>query len=209
VIQQTSRLFFVFIVLFAAVHLSAQSSSSELGIWVLTSNLKDSTIVDPDGNISVDFDENVGYGLSLNHYWTDFVSTELSAQKYGADVQIGVQNLPLSFDGGSLDVTSIAAIAQLHFNRTGRLHTYLGAGVARMSGDIDGGDLADPDADVDLESKITWTASAGANFNFTDRLALGAEVRYTPWSAKAKGDPDSEALDLDPLTYGAALKLRF
>lgn len=208
-IQQFHRLLLLSIALFATTQLFAQSTSSEIGVWALTSNLKDTTLVDPDGDLSIKFDEDLGFGVSFNHYWNDFFSTEISAQKYGSDMRIGVEGLPGNFEAGSLDVTSLAAIAQLHFNRAGRVHPYLGAGIARLSGNFDAIDEAGADEDFDLDSEITWAASGGLQYSLTDRVALAAEVRYSPWSAKAKGDPDSDALDLDPLTYGAGVKFRF
>ncbi len=124
-------------------------------------------------------------------------------------MQIGIEGVPGTFDVGNLEITSIAAMGQFHLQRSNRLSPYLGAGIAHLSGNFDPADGVTPEENFDLESKTTLTASAGADLALPHHIALAAEVRYTPWSAKAKGDPSSDAIELDPLTFGVAVKYRF
>lgn len=203
------RLFVLSLALLASVPLFAQNPSWEIGGWLLMPKLKDTTLVDPDGDVSIQFDEQGGGGLSLNHFWTDSFSTELSNQLYPADMKIGIEGVPGTFDVGNLEITSTALIGQFHFQRSNRLSPYLGAGIAHLSGKFDPADDVTPEENFDLESKTTWTASAGADVTLPHHIALAAEVRYTPWSAQAKDDPSSDAIDLDPLTVGVAVKYRF
>jgi outer membrane protein W len=221
------RIIFLLFVVAGAIRLSAQSPSSEVGVWVIDTKLAESTEGDVTGNLSIDFDEQVGYGLSFNHYWTERFSTELSSQKFSADTILDSPALPGRYfcgfgelnqqpgvifvhgvDAGEIEVTAITAMAQLHFNRGGRFAPYVGAGVAHLSGDFELVD--DPDVDsLDLESEITWAASAGLDFRITDRFFLAGEVKYIPWSAIAEDDPDGQSLDVDPLIFGVGVKMRF
>jgi opacity protein-like surface antigen len=199
--QRIYRIIFLLFVAAGAIRLSAQAPSSEVGLWI-------------EEDISGDFDGDPGYGISLNHYWTESFSTELSAQKFSADATLniaapvggfcGFGELPLGqpniivFHGSrQIEVTAVTAMAQLHFNRAGRIAPYLGAGVAHLSGD------------AGLESEITWAAAAGLDLRMTDRLFLTGELKFVPWSAIAEDTADGQRIDVDPLIAGVGVKMRF
>jgi outer membrane protein W len=199
--QFVYRIIFLLFVVAGAIRLSAQAPSSEAGLWIVE-------------DISGDFDRDQGYGISFNHYWTGNFSTELSAQRFTADTTIahdgeltgfcGFGELPqeepvvIVFHGSSqIEVTAVTAMAQLHFNRAGRVAPYLGAGVAHLSGD------------AGVESETTWAASAGLDFRMTDRLFLTGELKFVPWSAMVEDTVDSERADIDPLIAGVGVKVRF
>lgn len=227
----SNRLFRFVLVLFLAAGASrtfAQTAASnEAGIWITSTKLNDPTIEDVDlGAIGVDFDESLGFGLSLNHYWTDRFSTELAYHATSADITLSVPVIPtepdpaggpiffgtVDVDAGTIDIRSLSAIAQFHFRRGTRFAPYIGAGVARLTGEIDPTD--DPEfpeegGTIDLESKTTWVANLGADIPLTNHLALALDARYTPWKAMENNDPDEVKLDLSPLTVSAGVKLRF
>jgi outer membrane protein W len=199
--QLAYRIIFLLFVVAGAIRLSAQAPSSEVGVWI-------------EEDISGDFDRDLGYGISLNHYWTERFSTELSAQKFTADTTLvrdgllggfcGFGELPqelpvvIVFHGSTqIEVTAVTAMAQLHFNRAGRVAPYLGAGVAHLSGD------------AGLDSEITWAASAGLDYRMTDRLFLTGELKFVPWSAIAEDAADGERVDIDPLIAAVGVKMRF
>jgi outer membrane protein W len=213
--ERIYRIVFLLFIVAGSIRLSAQAPSSDVGLWLVGSQLKSSTLSDPDGDVNVDFnDEKGGYGVSFNHFWTDTFSTELAAQKFGADMTLSsdLGGGVVSFNAGHIDITSITAMGQWHFRRAARFQPYLGAGVARISGQFNPvDDPEDPanSAAGDLESKITWTAAAGANIRITERIFIVTEFKYIPWSAIAKDDPTSDSLDLDPTTLSAGVKVRF
>jgi outer membrane protein W len=198
--QFVYRIIFLLFVVAGAIRLSAQAPSSEVGVWI-------------EEDISSDFDGDQGYGLSFNHYWTENFSTELSAQKFNADTALvtegwvgfcGFGELPqqepvvIVFHGSTqIEVTAVTAMGQLHFNRAGRVAPYLGAGMAHLSGD------------PNVDSDVTWAASAGLDVRMTDRLFLTGELKFIPWSVIAEDAEDRERVDIDPLIAAVGVKMRF
>lgn len=208
-IQRIYRLLFVLFIVAGASRTFAQTNaSSDIGLWLIQPQLSETTFTDDEDDVTLDFDEDLGFGVSYNRFWTDAFSTEFGAQKYGADMTLGATGSP-AVTVGELDVTALSAIGQLHFNRAGRFSVFAGAGAAYLMSEFDPSD-DDPDSETeDLESEVTWTAAVGANVALTERIALTGEIRYTPWSATAEGDDDSDALDIDPLTFSAGVRFRF
>jgi outer membrane protein W len=213
-IQRIYRIVFVLFVVAGSVRLSAQTAgSSDVGVWLVGSKLAESTLVDEGDSITLDFDEKLGYGVSFNHFWTDAFSTEIAAQKFGADLIVSDNLAPSpDFNVADVDITSITAMGQLHFMRASRFSPYVGAGIARISGDFD--PIDDPDdpessGTFDLESETTWTAAVGANLRINDHFFFVGELKYIPWSAVAEDDPASDSIDVDPLTFAAGVKVRF
>lgn len=213
-IQRIYRILFLMFIVAGSLRLSAQAASSDVGVWLVGSNLAETTLVDEGDEIKVDFDENLGYGVSFNHFWTDAFSTEFAAQKFGADLILHapVAAGGLTIDAGDVDITSITAMGQWHFRRATRFAPYLAGGIARISGEFDPIDDPDDPANSgpgDLESETTWAAAAGANVRITERIFFVGELKYIPWSAVAKDDPTGESLDIDPMTFSAGVKVRF
>jgi outer membrane protein W len=213
-IQRIYRILFLLFIVAGSLRLSAQAASSDVGVWLVGSKLAESTLVDEGDAIEVDFDENLGYGVSFNHFWTDAFSTEVAAQKFGADLILHAPIAAggLSINGGDVDITSITAMGQWHFRRATRFAPYIAGGIARISGEFDPVDDPDDPANSgadDLESETTWAAAVGANVRMTESIFFVGELKYIPWSAVAKDDPTGESLDVDPMTFSAGVKVRF
>lgn len=208
-IRKIYRVLFVLFVLAGSLRMSAQNTSSDVAVWIVDSELSESSVVDDGDTIEFDFDESAGYGISFNHFWTDAFSTEFALQKYGADLDLSSDVGP-TFTLGELDVTSLTAMAQWHFNRDGRFSPYVGGGVAQISGELelDAG-LGEPVESIDLESKVTWTAALGANLNLTDRIALAGEMKYIPWDLNEENGAPEDAIEADPVTFSAGVRFRF
>jgi outer membrane protein W len=190
---------------------AAAQSSTDVALWLVDSEFTSSSVVDEGDVIEFDFDEEVGYGLSFNHYWTNSFSTELALQKYSADMTIGSDFGP-TFTAGELRVTTVTAMAQWHFNRDGRFSPYIGGGIARVGGDFEfASDILEPgdESSVDLESETTWTAAVGANVRLTDRIALTGEMKGIPWDAREEGGILGDAIEVDPITFAVGVRFRF
>ena len=202
------RTLFLLFVIAGCLRLSAQERRTDVGVWITNTVLNETTLLDEGESLRVTFDEKIGFGLSINHFWTDRFSTELSAMSFGGDMSVGTAGVP-EVTVGELDAGAITAIAQFHFNRAGRVSPYVGAGAAHVSGSFDVADDIDSNETVNLESSTTWTASAGLNVRLTDRLALAGELKYVPWSPTDAEELDSERIDIDPVFFSAGLRFRF
>jgi outer membrane protein W len=207
-IQRIYRILFLLFIAAGTIRLSAQTQSSDVGVWIVDSELEESTIIDEDDEITFDFEEEVGYGISFNHFWTERFSTEIAVQKFGAEMNIDTDTF--DFTAGDIDITSVTVMGQMHFRRTTRFAPYLGAGIARIWGEFDPTAIDEPtQEDFDLEAETTWTAAAGANVRITDNIYFVGEMKYIPWEAIAEEDPESEAIDVNPFMFAAGVKVRF
>lgn len=196
--------------LVAASPLAAQQN--ELGVFVSLADLDSTVESDPDlGDATIDFESQLGYGVSYNRYFGDAFSIEFAAQQINSDAEVtfgGDSDPDLTFDFGSVDLMAYTAVAQLHFG-SGAFVPYIGGGAAMVSGSFDINDELEPDeAVVDFESEITFAANAGVDFRFGPSFAINVDAKYIPYEAMEEGLED-EAIDLNPLIISAGIKLRF
>jgi outer membrane protein W len=212
VIQRIYRCLFLLFLIAGSIRMFAQAPRHEIGAWLVDSEMNETTLLDDDDDdLTIDFEESAGFGVSYNHFWTGVVSTEVMLSKFSARMTIAQDDIgggTITSEVGELDVQLLTAIAQFHFNRNGRFSPYIGGGAAQISGDFDPADELGEDS-IDLESELTWTAAAGANLRLTDHLAIGGEIKYVPWSAVEEDGAGEDAIDIDPVTFSAGLKLRF
>lgn len=89
------------------------------------SELSESTVIDDGDSALFDFNEEVGYAISVNRLCTRAFSIEIALQKYTAEVSVTPQGRS-SLEVGELRVTSITLLALWHFNREGRFSPYAG-----------------------------------------------------------------------------------
>ena len=197
--------------LIAATPLAAQQN--ELGLFVSLADLDSTTETDPDfGDQTIDFESQLGYGVSYNRYFSDAFSIEFAAQQINSDAEFTFHDgeVDTTLDLGSVDLNAYTAIAQLHFG-SGLFSPYIGGGAAMISGSFDIDDeFADPEDPtvVDFESEITFVANAGIDFRFGPSFAIGVDAKYIPYEAVEEGFED-EAIDLNPLIISAGVKFRF
>ncbi len=209
-IQRIYRILFLLFIAAGASRLSAQTQSSDVGGWIVGSVLEESTIVEDGDEVTFDFEEEIGYGISFNHFWTERFSTEIAVQKFGAEMNVDTDTF--DFTAGEIDITSVTVMGQMHFRRATRFAPYLGAGIARIWGDFEPAVVIDEptqDRDFDLEAETTWTAAVGANMRITNNIYFVGEMKYIPWEAIAEEDPDDEAIDVNPFMFAAGVKVRF
>lgn len=211
--QRIYRIIFFLFIAAGTIRLSAQTPSNDIGVSLVLPKLDTSTVADEDGDATISFDEDLGFGLSVNHFWSERFSTELAVQKYSADLNLDIDTIEADseFNAGDVDVMSLTAMAQMHFMRAARFSPYVGAGLARVWGEFDPVEF-DGEEDggaIDLDPELTWAAALGANVRLTDRVFLTGEMKYIPWEAIAEGDTSEDSVDLNPITFAAGVKVRF
>ena len=182
------------------------AQSNELGIFISTSQFDDSEIEDAGDILEVEFDEDMGYGVSFNRYWTPAFSTEFAYQKLGADLTVSFEDI--AADAGDLNLDILSATAQFHFARGSLISPYIGGGAAYISGEAGSIDAEELE-DADLENEFEWLANAGINLNFGRSLGVFLDGKYILYEARAEGDSDDDAVDINPLVIAGGIKFRF
>jgi outer membrane protein W len=186
--------------------LTAAAQNNELGVFISTSQLDESEINEAGDIFDVEFEEDMGFGLLYNRFWFGNFSTELAYQRLGADLTLSAEDI--TEDLGELDLDVLSATAQLHFGRGGMISPYIGGGLAYISGEagaIDGDELET----VDLENELEFLANAGLAVNLGRSFAVFLDGKYIVYEARGEGDPDDEALELNPLIISGGVKFRF
>lgn len=203
----------VVFVMFLAVMSLRVFAQTEVGVSLNSAELDTVERTEDGEEVTIDFDQGLGFGVSFNHYWTDAFSTELGAYGFGGDMTIASPSLP-AFEAGELTAVAITGMGQFHLNRDGRFSPYAGAGIAFVGGEFEPNPIFDepsePDADgFDLETETTWVAGVGADIGLTQRVLLSLDLRYIRWSARAEDDEESESLDINPMLFSVGIKFRF
>ncbi|HEY0160207.1 MAG TPA: OmpW family outer membrane protein [Thermoanaerobaculia bacterium] len=186
--------------------LTAAAQNNELGVFISTSQLDESEINEAGDIFDVEFDEDMGFGVLYNRFWIGGFSTELAYQRLGADLTVSAEDI--TADVGELDLDVLSGTAQLHFGRGGFISPYIGGGLAYISGEagaIDEGELQS----VDLENELEFLANAGINVGLGRSFAVFLDGKYIVYEARGQGDPDDEALELNPLIISGGVKFRF
>lgn len=208
------KLIIAFAVLAFPLAVSAQSN--ELGVFVSMPQFESTTIADEDlGDFELEFEEDMGYGVNFNHYFSPNLSLDLAAQSLSAEMQasLGGGGATLTFDIGEIDLMAYSAALQFHFGRGARFAPYVGGGAAYVTGDVE--ILEDPENDpdateeLDLENEITWLANAGVNINLTPSFAINGDVKYIAYEAAGEDAEEGDELEINPLVISAGVRFRF
>lgn len=175
--------------LLGAVPLAAQTRNNEIGAAIGYANLGD-------------FGDAGTFGLSYNRYFGN-LSAKLDLTGFGAELET-VDVGPGGGDGGAGDfaMSALSAELQYHFRRGQRWSPYFGAGLAVVDTRLED----TPFGDYEADGNVTGIASAGLDFAFASRWAVGADATYMPHTAEFE---DIESIDVDPLTFSAAIKFRW
>jgi outer membrane protein len=169
-------------------------------------------------DINVDFDSERGFGVAVNVFWGNRISTEFAASVIEPDVAFRSSNpaLPV-FTGGSLEMIPITVTLQYHFNPNGRIDPYIGAGAAYVLFDqLDtGSDLNDINLrSIDFDDDVGFVVNAGLSIDITPRFALYLDAKYVPVGTSANavfatGPGATADIDVNPLIISAGLGFQF
>lgn len=184
--------------------LTATAQMNDIGVFISTSQLDDSEINDAGDIFDVEFDEDMGYGVSYNRFWTNSFSTEFAYQKLGADLTVSFQDI--TEDAGELDLDILSGAAQFHFARGSMISPYIGAGAAYISGEAGSIDT-DELEDADLENELELLANAGINIGLGRSLVVFLDGKYIAYEARGEGD--DEGVEINPLIIAGGIKFRF
>lgn len=170
----------------------------------------------PAGSEVENGDDAGGATLALNWYLTRNIALELwGATASDSDVEIDVEN------GADVGVAGyrtrpLALSVQYHFTdlfdgAAARLTPFVGLGYhhTEVSSVRSNAALADY-AGLEISGGGGLAASAGLDWALGERWFVRGDVRYLRWSAESKvGGQTLVDADMDTLSYGASLGLRF
>jgi outer membrane protein len=187
------------------------------------------TWVDPNGDgtiedandfddLDVEFDSEQGFGVAVNVFWSNRISTEFAASVVEPDVAFRSDS-PLigAFSGGSLEMIPITATLQFHLAPDSRIDPYIGVGAAYVLFDEldERGDLDDVDIEsIDFDDDVGLVVNAGVSFDITPSLAIYLDGKYVPVSSAAtarfaSGPGTESEIDINPLMLSAGLGFQF
>ena len=187
------------------VSLAAQSN--EIGAWAAGSRVSDTTT--DAGRLK--FDTAYGYAVSLNHFWTNHLATELAWGTTRGSGTISVGGAPV-LDAGKLKLNILTATAQWHFNRTAMLDPYAGVGFVSVGArDLKSNDLTAAGVNrVVLRDGSGPVGNAGVDVNVSSRWGIAVDGKYFRYRPRATAaGTDVGRLKLNPVVISAGLRLRF
>lgn len=184
---------------------AAAAQQNDIGFFISTSQFDDSELTDGLDTFEVDFEEDMGYGILYNRFWTRAFSTEFAYQRLGADLSVSLDEI--AENAGELDLDMLTATGQLHFGRSSLFAPYVGGGVAYVSGEAGFIDEAELER-ADLESELDWLLNAGVNIGL-GRFALFVDGKYVMYEARGEEEAEGEGLDVNPLILSGGVKIKF
>lgn len=197
-------------VLFSAAIMSAPlaAQSVDFGIWANSTILQGDNRVDDVSDVEIDFDEEIGWGASVDLFWTPRFSTELAAYSVEAGGSMNIGILDEQIDLGTLNVTPVTLTLRAHFGGD-RADFYAGAGGAwAMFDDLQSADLEIVGVDaIEIDDEFTWLVNAGTSIRLTQSLRIGADAKWIPLEATGVDTAigDAVPLELDPLVLSVGL----
>lgn len=168
----------------------------------------DNTIVDQGEDIDFNFDSDQGFGIGLNVFWSNRISTEFTASQFSPEAAFEGD---VNFGNSSLDMIPITATLQFHFAPDSRIDPYIGAGVAYVLFDEFDGELDEVDFDaIDVDDDYGFVINAGVSFDITPSFAIIADAKYVPVEAEINASGLAPAtLEINPLILSAGASFQF
>ncbi|MBW3564832.1 MAG: porin family protein [Acidobacteria bacterium] len=183
----------------------------DLAVWGVSHTFQGDNRIDDVNDIDIEFDENIGFGLTGDLHWTDLFSTEIGVYALDADGTLNLGFLDERIDLGSLDVMPVTATLRAHFG-TDRFDVYVGAGGAWvMFDDLSSVDLREGGTEfIEIDDELTWLANAGLTFWLNEGFGIGVDAKWIALEADTLSDTgEAIPLELDPLMISGGLILRF
>ncbi len=185
----------------AAVPAVAQSAGDwTLGVGVHQVNPKSDSGVD-----GLDVDSNVRPTITGEYFIADNLGIEvLAALPFEHDITVGGATV------GSTKQLPPTVSLQYHFNSTGTVSPFIGAGLnytTFFSEDTEG---ALQGADLKLDDSWGLAAHAGLDFAIGQKGAIRVDVRWIDIDSDASvNGSDLGTVEIDPLVYGASYVFKF
>jgi outer membrane protein len=181
-------------------------------VWLDPTN--EGSIEDLDDPADIEFDGNLGYGISANIFFGNHLSAEFAIAKVDADTNI-TRRRAVGATGGNLDIMPLTAVLQWHFAPNGLIDPYIGAGAAYvLFDDFDANGVSGVDS-IDFKDDAGLAINAGVGIRLGNRFGIVGDVKYVPLESNAKAvvagtNQTAEGkVDISPIIVSGGLSLRF
>ncbi|HUF17701.1 MAG TPA: OmpW family outer membrane protein [Thermoanaerobaculia bacterium] len=195
----------------AALPLCAQSV--DFGLWAVSPELQGDNRIDDASDLEINFDEEIGWAVTADIFWTPRLSTEVGIYSFSADGSLDIGGiLDDSINLGALDIVPITLTLRAHFGGE-RFDFYVGAGGAYATfDDLESDELRLGGVEfIEIDDEFTWLANAGLSIRLTQSLRLGIDAKWIPLEVTAIDNLglDEVELELDPLLISGGVIFRF
>lgn len=212
-----TRLSILTLLLLTAASLHAQT---DLALFVESVTLDDGGFfigANVTGDLLPEWENAIGFGASVNHFWARNLSTELGVSIADADVELDTAFGIGPLSGGSMQIMPVTATLQWHFAPEATFDPYIGAGGAYvMLDDLEGFDDRNTQIEaIELEDKAAFLVNAGLRVNVSPSWGLHFDAKYIPLTVEAHTrrtfglfQLPGEA-ELNPLLLSGGVRFRF
>jgi len=149
----------------------------------------------------MDAEGGVGFGMSLNVFQTERLSTEVAIFSLRTDADLLFEDF--EFEMGRIEIVPVTLGLQYHVAGQSHFDPYVGAGIAWvMASDSKSSDLDILGIGaVEFDDEFTYFANAGLGFHFTDKFGAVLDVRYINYEPTSNSavTGGKEELELSPL----------
>lgn len=170
------------------------------------------------GDVNVEFDDSMLYGINSSYFFTKYFSLELSVEHTKTDVDLGSSGIFLNF--GEISQTPVMLTAHVHFSTETNTVPYLGVGVGYFFNSFDFSSLVDTalaqtntsGVSLDPDDSFGYHINGGLEFFLSKSAAFNIDLKYI-WNSvdfdlKAPGY-STETYEVDMNTFVVGLGIKF
>lgn len=191
----------------AALAYAPSAQAYQTGDWVVRAGLGSVNPKSDNGTLAGTLDleiaSDVKPTLALSYFMTDHVAAQvLAAWPFDHDYDLN------GAKSGSFSHLPPTVTFQYHFNPTGPVNFYVGAGVNYTF--VYDEKIAIPGSKLELDNSFGLAAELGLEFFLNDNWSLGAQLWWVDIDSDAKLDgADIGTANVDPIVLGVDLAYKF
>ena len=186
----------------------AEAGKFSIGVWGSVVAKVESTTVDAQNGVNVDFASGWGEALTLGYGFSRVIEGEVAISDLRSTGRFDVYGTK-AVDLGKLEMRPVSAMLKVHPLCPGLVDIWVGAGGAWVwISDLDSADLSTAGIGrVTVKSRAAFVAALGADFQIAPHVRLGLEGRYLPLKADSHGvSGTNQELTLNPIVVSAGFR---
>jgi outer membrane protein W len=187
----------------------AEAGKFSIGVWGSVVAKVESTTVDANNGVNIDFASGWGSALSLGYGFTRVIEGEIGIADLRSTGRLDVYGTK-ALDLGKLEMRPVSAMLKVHPLCPGLIDIWVGAGGAWVwISDLESADLSTAGIGrVTVKSRAAFVAGLGADFQIAPHLWLGVEGRYLALKVDSHGvSGTNQEVTLNPIVVSAGFRL--